>query len=60
MAQQPTGGQNSLIIEVPRPHSDKRHSVEILRERDQPLPDNTQQLQETDIYKPLRDSTPES
>ena len=56
MAQQPLEGQDLLIIEVSRSHSDTPHSVGLLCTSDQPdvgtLSANTQQSQETGIQAP--------
>ena len=48
-------GQGLLIIEASRSHSDTQHSVGLLCKGDQlnaenSLPDNTQNLQETEIH----------
>jgi hypothetical protein len=57
VAQQPLVGQGLLIIEAPRPHSDKLHTVGLLCMSDQPDAEtstwqHTQHSQETDIYAP--------
>jgi hypothetical protein len=57
IAQQPSVGQDLLISEASRSHSDIPHSVGLLWTSDQPdagrpLPDNTQQSGETDIHAP--------
>jgi len=63
VAQQPTVGQDLLIIEASRSHSDAPHYVGLLWTSDQPVaqrlpPDKTQHSQET--FMPRRDSNPRS
>ena len=56
MAQEPLMMQGHLIIEALRSHSDTPQSVgllwRVIRPSQRPLPDNTQQSQETDIHSP--------
>jgi hypothetical protein len=53
MAQQPQMGQGLLIIEASQSHSDTPHSVgRVISPTQRPLPDNTQQSQETHIHAP--------
>jgi hypothetical protein len=55
VAQQPLVGQGLLIIENSRLHSDTPHSVTILRTRDEPdaeTSDNAQHSRESDNYLP--------
>jgi hypothetical protein len=56
MGQQPLAGQGLLIIEASRSHSDTPHSENssgrVISPTQKPLPANTQQSQETDIYDP--------
>ena len=57
MAHQAPVGQNPLTVEASRSHSSNTpHSVGLLWTSDCPtqrlLPDNTQHLQETDVYVP--------
>ena len=57
MAQKPPVGQGLLIHEVSMSHTTTRHiryisSGRVIRASQRPLPDNTQQSQETDIHAP--------
>jgi hypothetical protein len=56
MTQQPLMGQGLFIIEASRSHSDTPPSGGLLWTSDQPdeqpLPDNTQRSQQTDIHAP--------
>jgi len=57
MAQQPEVGQALLINEVSRSHTTTHHSrydssERVISSSRRPLPDNTQHLQQTDIYAP--------
>jgi hypothetical protein len=57
MGHQPLVGQDLLIVEASRSHSDTPHSVRLFWTSDQSvaetcLPDNTQHSQETDIHIP--------
>jgi hypothetical protein len=63
MAQQPRVGQDLLIFEASRSHSDTPHSVRLIwksAQPDAPLPNNTQHSKETDIHAPggIRTSIP--
>jgi len=56
VSQQPLVGQDLLIIEASRSHSDTPHSVGLLWKSDRPaagsLPDNALHLQQTGIHAP--------
>jgi hypothetical protein len=57
MAQQPLVGQGLLIIDTSHDHTQTHHtrqesSGRVISPMQRPLPDNTQQPQETDIHAP--------